>query len=398
MRYKFRQHPSRLATLMVTFGAGSRVEFGSKYPSGIAHYMEHVRFKGSDKFTSKELSKKVADVGGHWNAWTSNNMVTYFTSMPEENLETAFECLSEVALAPIFPEHELVKEKEVVCQEVRMNNDYLETLVYNKLIKNIFSNSLSFPIVGTEDSVRSINRQHLVDFNKDFYSKEHMLVSLASNSDHIDLMEKYFGIADDTLLVPPFDQNTQYGPSTKHIVNKEGQLQNIISLTFAGPELKKYQDEYRAKLKLFSIIFGQGGTSRLFTKIREDLGLVYGVSAYLHNHMDGSFFEIGTETEPENSEKVIEAAKEEIKKFLTDTLPTQEELLRAKNAVKSSLYGMLDSSSNVIHQMVNEEFFGYKSVSEYLADIEATNLNDISEAAHAVFDSTNEYLIIGTGK
>ena len=160
MRYKYRRHPSKLATLMVTFGAGSRVEHNTEYPKGIAHYMEHVRLKGTETKTAKDLLRQTADAGGSWNAWTSDDLVSYYMTIPEENIEVAFECLSDIILNPIFPQDELTKEQEVVCQEIRMNNDEIDTLVHYKLMGMAFDNSLTIPRVGYEESVRSITRDH----------------------------------------------------------------------------------------------------------------------------------------------------------------------------------------------------------------------------------------------
>jgi len=395
MRYVFRKHPSKLATLMVTFGAGARVEHNTEYPAGIAHYMEHVRFKGTETLTAKDLLRKTADAGGSWNAWTSDDLVSYHMTIPEENLETAFKCLADIIVNPVFPEDELTKEQEVVCQEIRMYDDDIDHMVHCKMMNTVFDNALTIPICGSEQSVLSINRDHIVNFNKEFYSKEHMLITLGSNSDHAHLVEKYFGIPDDNLLFLPPAADVNYGKAAEHIVHKEGQLQNSISIGFGGTRLRELVKDERAKVKMFSAIFGQGDTSRLFMKVREDLGLVYGIGAYCMTSMDGNLYEICTSTEPENSDKVIAAIEEEIEKIQT-AAPTEEELNRSKNMIRSAYYKMMDSSSSAIMQILYREFFGNTIDSEFLAELNAVTTKDVHDVAKEIFKGT-KYTVIGTG-
>ena len=395
MKYRFRKHPSKLATLMVTFGAGSRAEQDTDYPDGIAHYMEHVRFKGTDTKTAKDLLRQTADAGGSWNAWTSNNLVSYYMTIPEENIETAFQCLADVVLNPAFPQEELTKEQEVICQEVRMYEDDIDNLVHYKLMGMAFDNSLAVPIVGTEESVRSINREHLLNFNKEFYSKEHMFITLGAVSDHKHLVEKYFGVPDDTLLYRSQEKNVKYKTGGSDKVFKEGQLQDSISVCFGNPELRELARTNRADLKVFSAIFGQGDTSRLWMKVREDLGMVYGIGAYLNNNMDGTLYEIYTSTEPENTERVIKAIHEEIDTMLAKE-PSEAELVRAKNMIRSATYRALDTSSGTINRMLSEEFFGHKTGSEFLADVDAVTAKDVHDIAFKIFEGT-KYMVVGTG-
>jgi len=395
MRYKYRRHPSKLATLMVTFGAGSRVEYNTEYPKGIAHYMEHVRFKGTETKTAKDLLRQTADAGGSWNAWTSDDLVSYHMSIPEENLETAFECLSDIVLNSVFPQDEIIKEQEVVCQEIRMNNDEIDTLVHYKLMGLAFNNSMAVPIVGTEKSVRSITRDHLFKFNKEFYSKEHMLITLGASADHEHLVEKYFGIPDDILLFPPPLKDVEYKYGNRAVVKKEGQLQNSISICFGNPNLRKLAETNRAKIKMFSAIFGQSDTSRLWMKVREDLGMVYGISSYINHNMDGTLYEIYTSTEPENSDEVIDAIHEEIN-IMLKTVPSENELNRSKNIARSSLYRSLDSSVGMTSQMILEEFFGHKTGAEFLAEIDMVTVDDVHEITQKIFEGT-KYMVIGTG-
>jgi len=381
---------------MITFGAGARVEHKTEYPAGIAHYMEHVRFKGTDERSAKDLLRITADAGGSWNAFTSNNLVVYYMSIPEENLETAFDCLSDVVLRPAFPQDELTKEQNVVCQEIRMYDDQIDHLVDKRLNELVFNNSMAVPIMGSEESVRSITQQHLIDFNKEFYSKEHMLVTLGANGDHEHLVEKYFGIPDDILLFAPEEQNVHYNDPVDDKVYKEAQLQDSILICFGGQSIRELESKHRAATKVFSTIFDNEQTSRLWMKIREDLGLVYDIGGYLSHQMDGSIYEIYASTEPKNTNLLIESVNKEIENILRSN-PTEREVSRAKNMIKSRFYGSLDSSDGVVQQVLGEEFMNFATASEFLAEIKQVTADDVNKIAKKIFNN-NRYTVIGTGK
>lgn len=395
MRYRHIKHPSRLATLAVTFGAGNRVEFGRDYPGGISHFIEHMIFKGTEKYTSKELLKKIAGAGGSWNAWTSENLISVYATIPEENLETAFECLSQVTRHPTFPEPEMLKEHDVVVQEIKMYDDDIDELVHNRTMDLMFENSLSKPILGTEESVRSITRDDLVRFHQEFYGDQQMLITLGSAIDRSDLVEQYFGKPDDQLDFVPPDQNVVYKEAVADSVYKEAQIQDHISICYGGQAIKDLTNE-REKLKVFSVIFGSGDTSRLFMRVREDMGLVYGISASGCNYMDGALYSINTSTEPKNKEAVMTAINEEIEKIRQEP-PTEKELDTAKNIIRSAVYRMLDTSAALSLQTIYEEYFDYRVGDEFLAKIDEVSVQDVQDIANIIFNE-NKYVVIGTGE
>jgi len=378
-----------MATLAVTYGGGRRAE--RNVPNGIAHFMEHFRFKGTEKYNCKELTRLVAFHGGSWNAFTSDDLVSYHISIPSEKLEEACEYLSQITLHPTFPEEELEREKEVVCQEVRMYEDDIGSLVHWDMMGKVFNNSLAYNIVGTEQSVRSITKADLEKFNQDVYNREHMLFTLSAPDDREDLIEKYFGIPDDVLVYPPRDISPQYASDFSSKVYKDGLIQQTLSIGFAGDGM--YDLSMRPVGKVFNAIFGAGSDARLFDRIRDDMGLVYGIYSSMQHHMDGTIFTIGTETDPENVSTVLETVDEEIER-ISHELVTSEELQRAKNRIRSSEYRAVDSSEGACYKAVYEEFYGFESGSSYLANIDAVSAEQVRDFAQNVF-SKNKYTVVG---
>ena len=397
MKYIHRIHPSRISTISITYGAGSRVEHKNKYPYGIAHYMEHMRFKGTDRFSAKEMARALAVVGGDWNAFTSKDMVNYHVELPEENIERGFELLSEIVLRPIFPEDEAKKEMEVVCQEIRSYDDDMTSMVYKNLYGKVFNNSLANEIVGTEGSVRSITRDHLLNFSKEFYFPAGALVVVASNMPYTHLVEKYFGIPDDVFILHPESKNVEYAAPFDMSFIKDGFKQHTIMIAFGNEQIRQVVKQNRAAATVFNHIFGGGGAdARLFSRVREDLGLVYGIGSSFQNNFDGALFTIGTSTEPENSEKVIQTINEVILELFSK-LPSEEELLKAKNMIKSQYYRSLDTSTDATMNALKEEIYGYTGGSKFLAEIENVSLEQVMDVAKKVFDA-NKYVVIGKGE
>ena len=396
MKYIYKHHPSKMTTLIVTFGAGSRVEFNTSYPKGIAHFLEHMRFKGSNNYTAKELLWKMETAGGEWNAFTEEDLVAFHITIPEENIETAFQCLSDMIRYPIFPQEELDKEQEVVCQEVRMYDDDIGDLVHRAVVANAFDNSsLNSPIIGTEESVCAITANDLRNFDKQFCSPEQELITLCGANDHRILVEKYFGTPDDKLIWTP-GLKPSYCKPFEMKVEKEGQLQNIIKIAYGNHNINTLSFESAPKLDVFNTIFGSVGASRLFLRIREDLGLVYGIRSGIYDNMDGCLFEIASATEPDNVNELLKEVENQIQ-IMTNTLPTPEELICAKNKIRSSEYGAEDTSIGTALKAIDETFYNDLSSDEYLTEVEKVTAKDVQGVAQEIF-SGNRYLVIGCDK
>lgn len=394
MKYQYRKHPSRLSTIMVSFGAGNRTEFGREYPCGIAHFMEHMRFKGATSRSAKELLQFVAYYGGEMNAWTSEDVAAYHITIPEENLEQGFQAINDIVY-PTFPQNEVEKEREVVCQEIRAYDDDLDDNVYQEVMKWAFSNGLMYPVLGFEETVRKTKREDLVRFNKEFYTNEHMLVTLVSRNNHSYLVEKYIGIPDDTLsFMPPADK-VEYGNNIVGVIKKDGAVQTNVSVSYGSQEIHDLIRNERAACKVFNMFFGANDDSKLFLRLREDLGLVYDICSSWHDMMDGTLFTIETETEPDKKDDVLNAILNVVEGVIKQP-PTEEELQRAKNRLKSEIYSVFDTSKSAANLLVQEAFYGITVDSKHLADIDAVTSDKIQEIAKKIFDG-NRYVAIGMG-
>ncbi|MFA5024225.1 MAG: pitrilysin family protein [Patescibacteria group bacterium] len=395
MKYVYKKHPSRMASLVVALGAGSRVEFDTKYPKGMAHFVEHIVFKGTENFESKDLLWKISLAGGSCNAFTDKDLVCYHISLPEENIEVAFQCLSEIVNRPTFLDKEIKKEKDVVCQEIKMYQDDDYDLIEQEISRHVFKDSsLGSPICGFEESVKSITKSDLKDFYKQFYGFDNQLIVLSASNDYTNLLEKYFGVPNN-ILTWPTKNPVKYNIPLNTVVERRGQSQNIIQISFGGPNLHNFTKQDAAKLRVFNYIFGGNESSRLFIKIREDMGLVYGIHSSLEENMDGSLFEIVTSTEPENIDAVLEEINNQIELMTESILDTELEC--AKNKLKSTEYTANDSSLDAACRIIDEVFYGEVGTEEYLSNIDKVTIDEIKDVAKKIFGE-NRYQIIGCNK
>jgi len=304
--------------------------------------------------------------------------------------------LAEIALKPTFPVEEAKKEIEVVCQEIRAYDDDMGDAVHRELYSRVFSNSLVSPIVGTEESVRAITRQHLLDFSKDFYFSGGSLLVTSAQQNYSHLVERYFGIPDGVFVFPPPAKEVAYADSFYHTFVKEGFKQHTIAVCFGSESIRQLPNTKRAAARVFSQIFGGGADARLFMKVREDLGLVYGIYSSFQHDLDGSLFVIRTSTEPENSKKVLEATDEVIGEMLSNP-PSEEELAKAKNMIKSQYYRSLDTSHDAAMSALSEEIHGFVGGAKFVAEVEGVTVEQVMDVANTVF-SSNKYTVVGKGE
>jgi len=222
-------------------------------------------------------------------------------------------------------------------------------------------------------------------------------VVLAAKHDYNHFVEKYFGIPDDVLIMPPPDKDVQYGKSIAGEIKKKGLLQTHISISFGSPELHEITSDLatRGVRKVFNMIFGGNDDSKLFLKVREDLGLVYGIHSGFCDYMDGTLFSIGTNTEPDKKDQVIDAIEGEINK-ICEFKVTEEELQRARNRIKSAVYGSLDTSIGAADISVVEEFYGHRFDSKFFAQIDAVTADEVFQLANTIFGG-KKYVAIGVG-
>src|SRR5579863_5680720 len=185
----------RSISVGVWLRSGSRSETAGQ--NGLAHFTEHMVFKGTERRSAEEIARSVDSIGGMMDAYTAKEMVSFNAKVLDEHLPIAWEVLSDLALRPLFDEEETEREKQVVLEEIKMDQDNPESVVHELLIQNFWSgHAIARPILGTPETVRGFSREALVAGHRDWYVAKNMVVTAAGNIEHqklLDLVTREFG-------------------------------------------------------------------------------------------------------------------------------------------------------------------------------------------------------------
>lgn len=321
---------------------GSRNE--SMFNSGISHFIEHMMFKGTSDRTAKQIAEAIEDVGGQINAFTGREATCFYIKALDTYLELSLDILSDMLFNSNFSEEEIEKEKGVIIEEINMSEDSPEDVLTDLHAKAIWGDdSISFPILGTMDTVKSFTRKMITDYIDSYYIPENSVISISGKFDmeNIEkLVEKYFGKWDSV------NKNiTRY--SSPELLNhnyfrKKDIEQLHISLGIPGVELG---NDNTYTLILLSNILGGGSSSLLFQKIREELGVCYSIYSYISAFKNTGVVSIYAGLSPLYAEVAIEAIKEEVSKFAKLGVDN-ERLRKAKEQLKGSYILGLESTSS----------------------------------------------------
>lgn len=387
MKYIFQKTHNKIVSIMVAFDAGARAETG-KYTPGIAHMLEHMIFKGTDKRHYLDIPKEVAFLGGNINAFTSHEKVAYYIDLPYENFEKGMEILSDIVLHSTIPEEEFIKEREVVLEEALSYKDSPTHQLSEAYDEAFHSGRLSTPIIGTEEDIKSFTRQEVWDFYKEFYNSESAILTISGDID-LDTMretsQKLFGKETEFVRQTGLESHTYKTQDEPVRMHKDDLEQAYVWIAYPG--LTIHDDDNEA-FGIMKGILSSGMDSRLFTEVREKNNLCYGIGMATTSYLDVGDAMIYSSTRMKNVDKMIELIDLEVEKIKTE-LVTDEELERAKNKTRASIYAVYDSGVSLSQRRSNEAFYDIPSLEELSGRIEAVTKEDVMKIANKVFN--NEY-------
>lgn len=380
-----------------TVSLGIWVNTGSAYErkelNGISHFLEHMVFKGTKHRSAIEISEAIENVGGQSNAYTSREFTAFYAKMLKNDAELAVDVLSELLMCPTFAEEELVKEREVVVQEIKQTYDDPADIVFDYMQEQAYADqAMGRPILGMAELVRSYGAEELRGYMKTNYAAENMVVCAVGNIKHADFVKmvesRMSGLQTKCNFKP--DRQIYRGG---YFAEKRDTEQAQIILGFEG--VNYYHPRYYPII-LMSTILGGGMSSRLFKEIREKRGLVYTVYSFPTSYTGSGMVGVAAATDNEQINKMMPVAADEIKKICTDRV-SEEELARAKAQLKSSLLMALESSSAVSEKLARQLLLFGRSipVPETVEQIESVGVEDVREAAQAVFAGTPTYALVG---
>jgi predicted Zn-dependent peptidase len=373
----------RSVSVGVWIGSGARRETASE--NGISHFIEHMLFKGTTNRSAEEIARIVDSWGGHLDAYTAKELVSFNAKILDEQLPAAFELLADLVLNPLFDEKDIEKEKGVILEELKMDVDNPEYLVHETFSRNFWKNhSLGRSIIGTKATIRSFNRALVQDYYSRVYEPRNIVITAAGRVDHaqmVELVDKYFGVLP---VRDVSEQNPQPRASSPMILKNKRSLEQVHLCM--GVPAYPLTDPRRYACYLLSTILGGGMSSRLFQNIREKHGLAYSVFSELQLYRDTGCLAVYAGTSLETAPRVIQMTIDEFRRLAGDTVP-DDEIRRAKDHLKGSLALSLESTASRMSNIARQELFfrRFFTYEEMVDSINAVTPEQIREIAQDFF-------------
>jgi len=353
----------RSVAMGVWMRAGSRHELAEL--NGISHFVEHMVFKGTKSRSAQRIAREVDAIGGNLDAFTGKETVCFNIKVLDEHVPTALDVLSDLVLNPIFATEEIARERGVILEEIKMDEDNPDTLVHEIFMQNFWKgHPLGKPILGTRETVRSFEQNTLVRFFEQRFQAGNMVFSAAGNLQHdsfVEMVARHFGsLATGGTL---FSDSQPTVTPRIHLRNKKSLEQVQLCLGVPAPPIA---DESRYTVLLLNTILGGGMSSRLFQTVREERGLVYAIYSDLAPYRDTGSLCVYAGTSADRAQQVVELIMEEFRRLKTEPLQAGE-LRRAQDQLKGNLLLSLESSmsrmSNLARQqMYFERFFDLQEI------------------------------------
>jgi predicted Zn-dependent peptidase len=369
---------------------GVWVKTGSRYESerenGVSHFLEHMFFKGTDRYSAKELAQLFDGLGGQINAFTSKEYTCFYSRVLDEHFTVALDTLANMLLSSTFDEEEMEKEKRVVIEEIHMYDDTPDELVMDIMAEGTYrGHPLGYTILGQEQNLKSFTPDDLRAYIRAHYHPDNIVISVAGHIDQEtavrEISRLFGGMERDPstsvrqLTVPPFYRS---------LMTREKDIEQI-HLCLSTPGYAAGHEQLYPLILLNNVL---GGTqsSRLFQEVREDQGMAYSVFSFHTAYQDAGMFGVYAGTSPDHLEGVVQAIRNICNDLATNAL-SETDVMKAKQQVKGALVLGLESSGNRMSRMAKNELLLNREISldETLKGIESVTSKEILDVARSLF-------------
>ena len=373
----------RSVAVGVWVDVGSRTERAAE--SGISHFVEHMVFKGTAHRTADEIACSIDSIGGHLDAFTTKETVAFTAKVLDEHLPRALDVLGDLVLHPAFREDDIAKEKGVVLEELKMDEDNPDYLIHEIFAGNFWQkHPLGRPIIGTKRTIHTFGRSQLQEFFRRTYHPGNLVITVAGNVRSevlVGLVEERFG----GLTQQNHRPRTRVPTPQATIVLRDKASLEQVHLCLGVPAYPIAHPKRYAGY-LLNTVLGGGISSRLFLKIREHEGLAYAVFSDLNMYKDTGCLSVYAGTSLEAATRVIEQIAGEFRD-LKENLISDEELRRAKDHLKGSLMLSLESTASRMANLARQEkYFGrFLTLDEVNENIEQASAQDLREVTNEWF-------------
>ena len=386
----------------VAFGAWVRAAslHEPREKMGVSHLLEHMVFKGTARRSAKQIALELEALGGSLDAYTSREHTVYQARVVDEHLGIAADVIGDSVFQPLLRKADLDLERKVVLEEIGMVDDTPDDLVFELHSEALWgAHPYGYSILGTRESVSSLRTSDLQALHARAYHPSQLIVAASGNVHHehlLDTLEKTGWAADRPgdsarLIVP----TAVARPPVRRHVSRDGAQTHIV----VGSSTIAHGDPRRHAMVLLSVMLGGGMSSRLFQRVREELGLAYSVSTFQSFHADSGIHGVYVGTGPETAREALDAINVELAAVASNGLPA-DELAMGKSQLKGQVTLSLESVSARMYRCAGVELYGepYRTLDEMLALIDGVTMEQVADAAREFFDPERQTVVsLGPG-
>jgi len=374
----------RSVTIGVWLTRGSRHETDER--GGIAHFVEHMLFKGTDTRSAEDIAQAIDSIGGQLDAFTAKEYASYYIKVLDEHVPLAVDLLADIVRRPAFAADEIEREKKVILEEIKMVEDTPDDLVHELFTQHFWEgHPLARPILGSPETVEALTRATLIDYFGRAYVAPNMIIAAAGNLDHARVRQLVL----DAFAGLGVTGDVPNGPAPRvspQVITRAKELEQSHLCLGTNSYPQSHEDRYVSYI--LNTVLGGSMSSRLFQNIREKRGLAYSVFSGLSAYRDAGNITIYAGCANEAVGEVIDLCVDELK-TIKRTLVPDSELRRAKDHLKGSLMLSLENTSSRMSHLARQEIYfdRHFGLDETLAGVEAVSTGDLQRVASDLFSN-----------
>jgi predicted Zn-dependent peptidase len=353
--------------------------------NGISHFIEHMVFKGTKHRTAEDIARQVDSIGGNMDAFTAKECVCFNVKVLDEHLPVAMDILGDLVLNPVFDVQDISRERGVILEEIKMDEDNPDYLVHEIFTQNFWKDHpLGKPILGTKETVKRFDRDPVMDFYGQRFAPGNLIICAAGNLKHAQFVEV---VAKHFQHIKPM-KNGFRSPQPKivpRIILRNKKALEQVQICVGVPS-HPIAHQRRHASYILNTLLGGGMSSRLFQNIRERQGLAYAIYSDLSPYRDTGCLSVYAGTSRESAVKVVQCVVSEFRKLKTEPV-SAEELRRSKDQLKGSLMLSLESSTARMSNLARQEMYfdRFYGLDELIEKIEAVTAPELQELANEFF-------------
>ena len=368
---------------------GIWVKTGSRHEvpelNGISHFVEHMVFKGTKNRTALDIARQMDSIGGNMDAFTGKETVCFNAKVLDEHMPIALDVLTDLVLNPTFDAKDIHREKGVILEEIKMDEDNPDYLVHEIFTQNFWKgHPLGKPILGTKDTVRQLSQEALFEFYRKRFSPNNLVISAAGSLNHdrfVELVAERF----EALKPVPNGFHGDAPQVFARIVTRNKKALEQVQICMGAPS-PHISHAKRYVSYILNTLLGGGMSSRLFQRIREEQGLVYSIYSDLNPYRDTGSLCVYAGTSRESVPKVLTEVAAEFRRLKNEPI-SAEEMRRVKDQLKGSLMLSLESTTARMSNLARQEMYfdRFFDLDEIIERVEAVTPQDVQEMASSMF-------------